>query len=254
MMSEKELHVINLNEEQLRDYFRKELDCPLPIRENERYSILKDELLWLWKKICYAKERSYEAQYIFYDDEERDFQLEEDDYEELKPLAINLCQWIDDAKEEFLKSVKSITSIMADSNIYEKHLPRKKMSLGELQKLAKNHNAGYFYDTIKISDLDRILLESMKPIFQEILKTETIRYGIKCKERMGVSQLGNETEFILIEINKSSSTSHAYPCEEAKAKSFNSMIRKVKEEIDYDSSFDDRDPEEELEIELFVEL
>lgn len=253
-MSEKELYVLTLNEEQLREYFKKELDCPLPVREDERYAILKDEIIWLWKKICSTKERSYEAQYICYDDEERDFQLEEDGYDELKAFAINLCQWIDEAKVEFLDSVKPITSIMADNKIYKKHLPQKKMSLDELKRIAKNQDAGYFYDSIKIIDLDGILLQSMKHFFQEIINSEKIRYGVKCKEKMGVSNLGYETEFILIEINKSSSTSHAYPCEEVKAKGIKPLIRKVKDEIDYDVCFDDRNPESEIVIELYVEL
>lgn len=249
-----EKYILTLNEEQLRNYFKEHLDCPLPVRPGERYHLLQDELIWLWKDVCSIHEIDVEAKYIFDDDEERDFQLEEDDFEELKPLAITLSYWIEQAKKDFSERAKSITSMMADSSIYEKHFPHRKMTVTDLKKLAIRKSAGYFYHDISVMELDDILIKTIKPFFKQIILSETIRYGVRCNKQMGVTDEGDESQYILIEINKSSAVSHAYPCSEEKAKSCQTLKEKIGDQIFYDEDEDERNPEQEIEIKLYTEL
>lgn len=249
-----EKYILTLNEEQLRNYFKLQLDCPLPVRPGERYHLLQDELIWLWKDVCSKHERDVEAKYIFDDDEERDFQLDEDNFDELKPLAISLSYWIEEAKSDFLKCAKSITSMMADSSIYEKHFPYKKMTVTDLKKLALQKSAGYFYDYISVMELDDILIKTIKPFFKQIIVSETIRYGVRCNKQMGVTDEGDESQYILIEINKSSAVSHAYPCSEEKAKSCQTLREKIGDQLFYNEQEYGRNPEEEIEIKLYTEL
>jgi hypothetical protein len=249
-----EHYILALNEEQLRDYFKLNLDCPLPIRPSQRYHLLQDELIWLWKVVCHKHERNVEAKYIFDDDDERDFQLSEDDFDELKPLAISLSYWIEDAKTEFLERAKPITAVMANSDIYKKHLPNRKMSIADLIKLAIRMEAGYFYHDISVMELDDILIKSIKPFFKQIIDNETIRYGVKCLKKMGVTDMGEESEFLLVEINRSSAIAHAYPCSEVKAKGCQTFKEKIGDQIWYDEDDDIRLPEDEIEINLYIEL
>jgi hypothetical protein len=249
-----EQYILTLNEEQLRDYFKASLDCPLPIRSSQRYHLLQDELIWLWKDVCYKHERDVETKYIFDDDDERDFQLSEDDFDELKPLAISLSYWIEDAKNEFLERAKPITAVMANSDIYKKHFPNRKMFIEDLIKLAIQNEAGYFYYDISVMELDDIMIKSIKPFFKQIIDKETIRYGVKCLKKMGVTDIGEESEFLLVEINKSSAIAHAYPCSEEKAKSCQTFKEKVGDQIWYDEDYDVRLPEDEIDINLYIEL
>ncbi|MBL7868347.1 MAG: hypothetical protein JNM71_10025 [Flavobacterium lindanitolerans] len=248
-MNPSEKYVLTLNEEQLRDYFKVHLDCPLPIKPGERYYLLQEELLELWKNVCGIHERDVETKYIFDDDDERDFQLSEDGYNELKPLAINLSYWIEQAKNEFLDRSKSITSIMANSNIYKKHFPHKKMDINDLKKLAIKKDAGYFFHNISSMELDNILIKTIKPFFKQIIESETIRYGVKCNKQMGVTDKGNSSQYILIEINKSSAISHAYPCSEEKAKYCQTSKGNIGNNED-----DKRNSEQKKETKLYYEL
>lgn len=247
-------HVLGLNEAELRDYFKKELDCPLEIRPGQRYHLLLEELIWLWKDTCGNYEMDCEAKHIYDDDDERDFQLSEDDYDELRPLAISLSTWIEDAKAHYIDRVKPITVVMADSKVYAKHFPHKKMTIPDLKLLAIQKRAGYFFPNISVMELDAIMIKSMKPLFKQIIEKDNIRYGVKYHKKIGVTVTGEETEYLIVEINKSSGTAHCYPCSEQKARSLPKFREILGDQLWYDGDQDERSPKEEVEIDSYVDL
>ena len=141
------------NEDELRNYLKLKLDCPLPIREGEKYCRLKPQLFKMWKEFACNKQINFEAGYIFDDDEERDFQLSEDGYDELKPAAISLSTWIDKAREDFITKCKPITVVVADSSVYAKHYLQKNISQDDICKLAKANNISYFLPRVTVETI-----------------------------------------------------------------------------------------------------
>ena len=53
---------------------------------------------------------------------------------------MNLNQWIERAQDEFKEKIKPITSPMATSDVYKKHLLQKECNLAETKK----HDSSYF--------------------------------------------------------------------------------------------------------------
>lgn len=84
--------------EQICNYIKHNLKCPFLNYDGEKYNLIRDELYQLWKNIAIKFMVNTESRYMYDDEEEVDFQLGKDDLEELKPIAINICTWIKEAK------------------------------------------------------------------------------------------------------------------------------------------------------------
>src|SRR5690606_8421014 len=98
-----------------------------------------------------------------------------------------------------------------------------------------------------------LLIKTIKPFYKQIIDSETIRYGVKCKKFMGVTDKAIESQYVLVEINKSSGISHAYPCLEEKAKSCATITEKLCDQIFYNDD-DHENLDEEISIKLYIEL
>ncbi len=247
------------DEEELRVFIKEQLNCPLPIRENEKFEDLKLHLLWLWKRVVKSqfKSRDNEFIHIYLDDEERDFQLSEDTYEEMNPIAVNLITWIDEAKKEFMEKCKALNAIVADSSVYDKHYLNRVMSNEEIIKLAKSNNISYFLSEINHEIIAKILLKAIENIFQELVSTDKIRFCARCNIPIGVTDNGIITNLMLVEVYqkvKGTATAHAYPCGEQEALMKTKVLyRKKSDEIDFDMWFDDKE-DKLIPIELFFEI
>ena len=73
------------------------------------------------------------------------------------------------------------------------------------------------------------------------------------QEEHGSSSDGENTPYILMEINRTSQISHSYPCSESKAKSCKTFKEKKGEQLWFDE-YEHDNPEEEIEIKLYHEL
>jgi hypothetical protein len=235
--------------EELREFIKDKLDYPLPIREGQKYHHLNEYMIKLWKSIAWSYALNKEAKYIYCDDEDRDFELDEDMYIELKPDAINLATWVEDARAEFLDACRPITALVADRSVYDKHYLYKQIKdIAELKRLAKSENESFFLTEITPDVVEGIILESTQHFFPEIISERRIKYYVKCNKVIGVSKSGGETCYLRIDTDGRTGIAHAYPCDEQEALQANTLLRPKKDEIDFDCDIEN--PNEEREIKL----
>lgn len=245
------------DEEGLRDFFKKYLDCPLPIREGEKYHHLKFHLLKLWRRIAWKYDVNHEAKHIYDEDEDRDFELDEDMAYEMKPLAVNLAMWIDKARNEFLDICKSITEVVGNRKAYDKHYLNSKMSIDEIRRLAIETKESYLLPHITHEIISDILLQATQFFFQEIISEDKIRFCVRCNMDIGITDKGIITRLMLVEIDlkgKHKKNVHAYPCSEQEAlMKVKTLYRKREDEIDFDP-WDNENGDEELPIKLICDV
>ncbi len=122
--------------ETLVQHIKHELKCPSPIKEHEKYFPLRFKLVGLWRKIAKGLSIDREWFCIYEEDDEQDFELHEELITELQPIAVNINNWINDARNTFLDVTKPIQCIVADEKVYSKHLLRKPVSTKEIIKFA----------------------------------------------------------------------------------------------------------------------
>jgi hypothetical protein len=234
-------------------FFKANLVCPLPINKGESYHELAHELLWLWRSVMNSYSIDGEDGYLIDDEEEMDFQLTEDDEDELRPLAINLASWIEDARAQFLDECMPLSLLIADRNVYAKHILIRRMSIGQIKQLALKNRVSYLYIHVDGALMNKILLKSSIKFFQEIISERNIRFSIKCDEPVGVTKDGIESNYLMVEIDTSSRVAHAYPCSQHEAlHNVKTLIRKAHDQILDDD--DDGKLVQDKEIKLTFEL
>lgn len=229
------------NEQGLRDFFKKHLDCPLPIRDGEKYNYLREYFIWLWKDIAREYSKDVEAKHIYWDDDECDFQLDEDRDYELRPLANNLITWIEDAREDFLYACSPVLTTIADSKTYEKHFLRMPLTIDQISKLAIKKDVSFLLPEISVSNIEDILNKAVAEVFQEIIRLKEVRISIKLDKNIGLTNKGELTNYMMIDISSNSGISHAYPCSEYEANNnIPILVRDKEDHLDYDSFFDEK--------------
>jgi len=210
------------SDKELRSYIKTQLVCPLPIEDGDKYQMFKEELVCLWEEVCWKHSVDDEAKHIYLDNEVRDLELEEDNLFELRPIAINIATWIKDAKKEFHAATRPIQALVAGPSVYGKHYLYKSLKLKEIKKLARKNDCSYFFSNLTSEIISKMFFTSVKKNFLEVISIQNIRYAVECGYSIGVTNTGDETEFLMIEINSSSLIAHAYPCSRDEA------INKVK--------------------------
>jgi hypothetical protein len=198
--------------ELLVQYIKDKLQCPLPIKENERYYPLRYKMVGLWRKI--AKEFSVDREwyYIHEEDDEQDFELREELITELQPIAININYWINEARKKFLDMTKPIQCIVADEKVYAKHLLRKPTSTEKIIKLCLRTKTSFLFAEITGQMIQDILLYAGEQYFEGIVYKRNLRISALCNRLVGVTDRGEITKYLLIDIDGDNAIAHAYPC------------------------------------------
>lgn len=209
---QRQLHAL-INEEDYKNFIKINLECPLPCRVGEPYHFIQEELVELWISYCRDYSTAQEEEFIRKPDEEEAFLFNIEDCDEFKRVSINLTGWIEKAKKKFLERTDILNSTMASSEVYKKHLISRNVSLEEIVKKAKQDKVSYLFSDVTVELLNSLLKESYKTYFKLVIASDTIRYGVKVKNTAGVSSSGNESCWMLFEINRSSKVAHAYPCD-----------------------------------------
>lgn len=228
-------------------YIKEKIDCPLPIRG--KYEFIRNELTWFWIQTVDKYRVDDEDLYVFYDDDLRDEEMSEKLKIELRPVAINLTTWIDKAKEDYLDKMGVLETKIADKEDYPKHFLS--LSKDKIKKRSKN-GISLLYPNINVDVQQRMLKYLFKNFIYEIVNSENLRSVIKWGSPVGAVN-GEETNYLFLELNRSSKLAHAYPCTEKEA--FEKKIilkRDSAKELDYDEYFDG--PSEEKEMDLFLEF
>jgi len=241
--------------EGLRDFFKVQLDCPLPIRYGEKYHYLNEHFIWLWKNIAWEHSIDVEAKHIYWDDESRDIELDEDRDYELRPLAISLATWIEKARAEFKEICKPILATVANSEVYEKHFLRNSLSQEEIKRLAIRNNVSYLLPEINEQTIEQILQKAVAELFQEVILLKVIRFSVILNKAIGVTNRGEITNFMMIDINGNSGVVHAYPCSEFEANNnIKEVVRNKEDELDYDSFFHDEREDKVIKLQVIVNI
>ncbi len=233
------------------EFIKRELDCPLPIREGEPFDDLKYKLLGLWKEIVRNHSIDIEWHHIYDDDDYRDFELDEDSFEELHPLAVNIQTWINEARAKFLAKVRPITPTVADATIYPKHILKKNISVDEIKKVAVKEDASYLFNEITPNVISKIIHKSAITLFEPIVNLEKIRFSVSCSKEIGVTNTGQITNYLMVEIDCIQAIAHAYPCSIQEAKN-NVATYPMKSAAKYDYYYLDEEEDPDLELNLLL--
>ncbi|RYE37658.1 MAG: hypothetical protein EOP48_28345 [Sphingobacteriales bacterium] len=198
--------------EALIQHIKDELKCPLPIKENEEYFSLRYKLVGLWRKI--ARELSVDREwfYIYEEVDEQDLELHEELFTELYPIAINIHYWINQARAQFLQATKPIQCVVADTKVYAKHLLRRPLSTKEIIKLCRSKKASFLFTEMTGQVIREILLYATEKHFEGILDVRNLRLSVVCNRNVGVTDKGEITNCLMIDIDGDNSLAHAYPC------------------------------------------
>lgn len=207
--------------EKLRTFIKDIIRCPIYLETGNEE--LQSKLLNHWIQICRKYEIDYETKYISYQqggEDEVDFQLDEDSFDELRPAAINLFKWHKEANQEFLNNTKVFSIHMADSIAQNKHYPMPALSHQEISKKSKS-GTSIFYKHITNSKLETLLPQIFEDNFNSLLKKPESRFAVRCINNIGFS-FGVDTNILIVDI--STELAHAYPMLETEAKQKNIKI------------------------------
>lgn len=200
------------------DWIRRELKCPLPVENGEKYYSLRDKLIVLWKKVVRENSVDDEWIHIYHDAEEFEFQVNEDSVYELDKIVRNAIPRIGQMQEEFLNLTAVLQMRIAEKDDYAKHFPRKKsISKKDIIALAKKLKTSFLFPEIDLDDLEKIFLDSAYKLLEPLVSKNDIRYSVVCDKDVGVTDKGVVTRCLFFDISWSGKIIHAYPCSDDEA-------------------------------------
>jgi len=191
--------------EELRRHIKEKLKVPRHWISGSRFEKLYDHLYRYWYDLAAQSSIDSEAKYFRYleSEAELDFQISEDDESELRPVALNLARWLNQATSAFVSTMGIFCIRVASRNDHSKHYCTPGLSREEIREKSSRSKASKLYSDTDLAVQEQITVQVFSNIFDNLVGLRTASVGVRANKEIGAdSGVGTNTLNLKIDVSK----------------------------------------------------